>query len=138
MKYDIKYYYSPSTHGVYCHEANGYDIPSDAVEITNETWVIKEQNPNYVFHFTNEYLDVVNPDSLLTPEELEEQLRQQTLNYANRLFIQSTKFESGGYQRRMTTEEQNEFVMWQDALLEFIDGDRTELPPTPEFIQGLL
>lgn len=134
----IQYYYSPTTKGIYCHEAHGDNIPSDAVVITDELWTKKEQNPTYVFHYANNKLDVVHPDSLLSQQQLEERARQRQIAQANNLLNQSIKLESGVYQRRMTVEEQAEFIMWQDSLVEFIDGLRAGMPPTPTFIEVLL
>ena len=77
-----------------------------------------------------------------TPEELEAkqalEAKQREMSQAKTLLNQSIKLESGVYQRRMSETEQMEFIRWQDALLEFINGEREEIPPTPEFINILL
>lgn len=77
-----------------------------------------------------------------TDEEIaaqeQERLKQQQIAEAHSLLSRSIKLESGVYQRRMSAEQQAEFVLWQDLLLEFIKNERQDLPPTPEFINQLL
>lgn len=77
-----------------------------------------------------------------TDEEIgaqeQERLKQQQIAEAHSLLSRSIKLESGVYQRIMSAEQQAEFVLWQDLLLEFIKNERQDLPPTPEFINQLL
>lgn len=77
-----------------------------------------------------------------TPAELVarqiQEAKQQQLNNASALFNQSIKLESGAYQRRMSADEKNEFEAWQDAILDFIDGNSETFPVQPEFINTLL
>ena len=58
-----------------------------------------------------------------TDEEIaaqeQERLKQQQTAEAHSLLSRSIKLESGVYQRRMSAEQQAEFVLWQDLLLEF-------------------
>lgn len=143
MKYGIQYYYSASKNSTgYCKEAHGDNMPSDCVPITDAMWQIYEGGiklglviqPNS----TKDGFVMGHPDSLLSQQELEERAKQQRLTQAKSLLNQSIKLESGVYQRRMSETEQIEFIQWQDALLEFINDERTEIPPTPEFINTFL
>lgn len=133
-----QYYYSPSTKGVYCHEAHGDNMPNDVVQITDAIWQKQEQNPTWVMHYANGKLDVVHPDSLLSQQQLLERDKQRQLALARQQLDQSIKLESGVYQRRMSEEQKQDFKDWQDALLEFINGERQDMPEQPIFIQGLL
>lgn len=134
----IQYYFSPATKGIYCHEAHGNNIPNDAVLITNAIWQKQEQNPSWQIHYTNGKLDVVHPDTLLSEQERIERDRQCQLALARHQLDQSIKLESSVYQRRMSEEQQYEFIMYQDALLEFINGERQDMPEQPIFVQELL
>ena len=80
--------------------------------------------------------------TIMTPEELAAkqaaEAKQREIGKAQALLNQSIKLESGAYQRRMSTEEKIEFEAWQDALLDFIDGNSETFPVQPEFINTLL
>ena len=133
----IQYYYSPSTKGIYCQEAHADNIPNDIIEITDELWTKKEQNPNYIFHYANSELDVVHLDSLLTPQELEERDNLARINQANYQLNATDKLHSGVYQRHMTESQLTEFNEWQDALYDVAYNGGTVLPDTPEFINEM-
>lgn len=118
------------------------DLPAGAISISEEdrsTFLaaLNSQLKNIVL--INNEIQVVDK---YTPEELADkqaaETKQQELNNANYLLIQSIKFESGVYQRKMTLNQKEEFVMWQDSLLDFINGEINLLPITPEFINLLL
>lgn len=140
MKYDcIQYYYSPTqNYPWYILE----DKPDDAIPMS----VIMEEEyetgikqglvirPN----LTKNGFVMIDPADLLSTEEQLQQYKKIEFYQAKVLLDKSIKLESGAYQRKMSTEEQNEFVMWQDALFEFIQSERDLSPPIPEFINQFL
>ena len=134
----IQYYFSPTTAGIYCHEAHGDNMPADIMPITDEIWQKQEQNPTWVMHYSNGKLDVVHPDSLLSQQELLERDKQRQLAIAKQQLDQSIRLESGVYQRRMSEEQKQDFKDWQDELLKFINGERQDMPEQPNFLTELL
>lgn len=102
-------------------------LPNEAIECTEEQ--------------KNNYFDYKIVDNLIvkkTTIELLERDKQRQLAIARQQLDQSIKLESGVYQRRMSEEQQYEFIMYQDALLEFINGERQDMPEQPNFITELL
>ena len=107
-----------------------------------------EELDTYLIAYNTGLKNIVLVDGIIqivdkyTPEELAarqaQEAKQQQLNSALALFNQSIKLESGAYQRRMSAEEKNEFEAWQDALLDFIDGNSDTFPIQPVFINTLL
>lgn len=152
MKYDNnQYYYSPSANYPWYLEDNK---PDDAIPMTikmeeeygrgYKLGLIITPNPAYSVNKFNDndtstypFL-MVHPDSLLSQQELLERDKQRQLALAKQQLDQSIKLESGVYQRKMSEEQQYEFIMYQDALLEFINGERPDMPTQPNFITELL
>lgn len=138
MKYDNnQYYYSPSKNYPWYLEDNK---PDDAIPMTIEMEEEYEAGIKAGLVITPDGagFKMVHPDSLLSQQQLEERARQQQLAQANNLLNQSIKLGSGVYQRRMSEEQKQDFKDWQDALLEFINGERQDMPEQPIFIQELL
>lgn len=132
-----QYYYSPSANYPWFLEDNK---PDDAILMTVEMEEEYETGIKAGLVITPDEngFKMVHSDSLLSQQQLEDRNKQQQLAQANDLLNKSIKLESGVYQRRMTTEEQAEFIMWQDSLVGFIDGLDTKMPLTPKFIGVLL
>ena len=123
---------------------------SDTSELASNVIVIDtvEELDTYLIAYNTGLKNIVLVDGEIqivdkyTPAELvarqAQEAKQQQLNNANALFNQSIKLESGVYQRRMSADEKAEFEAWQDAILDFIDGNSETFPVQPEFINTLL
>lgn len=152
MQYDNnQYYYSPSANYPWYIEDNK---PTDSIAMTismeeeyergYKLGLVITSNHDYNVNKFNDtdtgtypFL-MVHPDSLLSQQELLERDKQRQLAIAKQQLDQSIKLESGVYQRKMSEEQQYEFIMYQDALLEFINGERQDMPEQPNFITELL
>ena len=129
-------------------EPNGFDIV-EIDSLPDKSMIITEvQHEEYLTALNSQLKNIVLVDNEVkvidkyTPEELlakeQENLKQQQAAESHSLLSRSIQLESGAYQRRMSTEEKIEFEAWQDALLDFIDGNSETLPLQPEFINTLL
>jgi len=152
MKYDNnQYYYSPEENYPWFLE---YNKPDDAIQMTvpmeeeyergYKLGLVITPNPSYNVNKFNDNdtstypFFMVHPDTLLSQQELLERDKQRQLALAKQQLDQSIKLESGVYQRKMSEEQQYEFIMYQDALLEFINGERQDMPEQPNFLTELL
>ena len=140
MKYDNnQYYYSPSKNYPFFLVDNK---PDDSVEMTVEMEGQYEDGvkrglviqPNK----TKTGFVMVDPDTLLTTEELTERNKQRQLTIAQSQLDKSIRLESGVYQRKMTATQKNDFVAWQDDLFKFINDENVSMPEQPNFIKELL
>lgn len=143
MKYEIQYYYSASKNSMgFCKEAHDNNMPSDCVPITDEMWQIYEDGikqglimqPN----LTKNSFVMINPDDLLTPEELAQRAVQQLKAAANSMLTKTDRFEHDVYQSKMKDGESDEFDSWRAELLSVALGDSSTMPTTPEFMQKFL
>ncbi|HGY5137057.1 TPA: tail fiber assembly protein [Citrobacter braakii] len=85
-------YYSNETNGFYDSEINGDDIPQDAVEITDETWMelLSGQEEGKIISADENGYPVLTDQPPLSHEELiaiAEQVRQQLLTHADAVML---------------------------------------------------
>lgn len=139
MKYDDnQYYYSPSKNFPWFLADNK---PDDSIEMTVEMEEQYEAGVKQGLVITPNESDtgfiMVDPDTLLTAEELIEKNKQRQLAVAQSQLEQSIKLESGVYQRKMTSAQKAEFEAWQDDLFRFINNESPSMPEQPNFIKEI-
>lgn len=125
----IQYYFSPTTKGIYCHEAHGYNMPNDVVPITDAIWEKKKQNPTWQMHYANGKLDVVHPDSLLSQHEIEERDKQLLVSQANvQIHRDEHLWNNQILWNRYTDEQKTILTNYYDDLIAVTRGESDILP----------
>lgn len=124
-----QYYYSPSTKGVYCHEAHGDNMPNDVVQITDAIWQKQGQNPSWVMHYANGKLDVVHPDSLLSQQERIERDKRLLVSQANAQINRDEHLWNNQILwNRYTDEQKTILTNYYDDLIAVTRGESDILP----------
>ncbi|MBX9866090.1 MAG: hypothetical protein K2Y14_04190 [Burkholderiales bacterium] len=81
-------------------------------------------------------VDKYTPEELAARQAIE--VAQALRNQANRMLIQTDRFEHDVYQAKMQGNEPDEFDVWRIELLDVALGDGSVMPTTPEFMQKFL
>lgn len=119
---NIQYFFSPSTKIIYCHEAHGENMPSDKIAITQELWDLQKQNPTYIFHVMNNELQVVDPNSLLTPEEINNKIITQKTYELLVLINEYKQYSIPAINRQLSSEEQQLLDDYIDNLFSLLNN----------------